>query len=115
MDDQLTFKPQITTLIRKLRSAARALIATRKLLNRRAKLLVYNAMFKANLEYGLVTYGDKLNKQQTNELMKLQKKSLRLIFNAKPNVHTKKLYKIVNIILFSRLQSALYWKVYVLF
>ena len=31
-------------------------------------------MFKANLEYGLVTYGDKLNKNQTNELMKLQKK-----------------------------------------
>ena len=55
-------------------------------------------MFKANLEYGLVTYGDKLNKQQTNELMKLQKKSLRLIFNAKPNVHTKKLYKIANIL-----------------
>ena len=30
--------------------------------------------------------------------MKLQKKSLRLIFNAKPNVHTKKLYKIANIL-----------------
>ena len=55
-------------------------------------------MFKANLEYGLVTYGDKLNKHQTNEIMKLQKKSLRLIFNAKPNVHTKKLYKIANIL-----------------
>ena len=98
LDDQLTFKPQINTLIRKLKSATRALVATRTLLNRRAKLLVYNAMFKANLEYGLVTYGDKLNKQQTNELMKLQKKSLRLIFNAKPNVHTKKLYKIANIL-----------------
>ena len=98
LDDKLTFKPQINTLIRKLKSATRALVATRTLLNRRAKLLIYNAMFKANLEYGLVTYGDKLNKNQTNELMKLQKKSLRLIFNAKPNVHTKKLYKIANIL-----------------
>ena len=30
-------------------------------------------MFKANFEYGLFTYGDKLNKHQTNELMKIQK------------------------------------------
>ena len=98
LDSKLSFKPQVNSLISKLNNATRALMATRRLLNRRSKLLLYNALFKANLEYGLIAYGDKLTTKQSNTISKLQKQSIRLIFNAKPKVHTKKLYEIAKIL-----------------
>ena len=98
LDSKLSFKPQVNSLISKLNNATRALMATRRLLNRRSKLLLYNALFKANLEYGLIAYGDKLTSKQSNTISKLQKQSIRLIFNAKPKVHTKKLYEIAKIL-----------------
>ena len=98
LDSKLSFKPQVNSLVSKLSNATRALMATRRFLNRRSKLLLYNALFKANLEYGLIAYGDKLTSKQSNTITKLQKQSIRLIFNAKPKVHTKQLYEIAKIL-----------------
>ena len=39
-----------------------------------------------------------MNKTQITNLLKLQKKALRLVFQARKNVHTDKLYKLSNII-----------------
>ena len=48
--------------------------------------MIYNALFKSNLEYGAISYFDKLNKTQLESLTTLQKQSLRLVFDAKPNL-----------------------------
>ena len=45
-----------------------------------------------------MTYMDKLSKTQMKELYSLQKKAVRLIFNARKNVHTEKLFKLTNIV-----------------
>ena len=42
-------------------------------------------------------YFDKLNKKQTDILNKLQKKAIRLVFNAKMRCHTGKLLKLAEI------------------
>ena len=92
-DSKLNFKAQAKILIEKLTKATRALLATRQLLNKNAKTMLYNSLFKANLEYAIVAYGDKLTNKQTDQITKLQKQCIRLIFNAKRGVHTKKLYE----------------------
>ena len=93
IDNKLKFKDQYKSLLKKLKNATRSLISTRKFLNTRTKLSIYNALFKSNLEYGSITYQDKLNNDQLNKLTKLQKICLRLIYNARPNSHTINLYK----------------------
>ena len=98
LDNQLKFDHQFNSLEKKLTKATNALLATRKLLSKKAKYMIYNALFKSNLEYGAISYFDKLNKTQLESLTTLQKQSVRLIFNAKPRVHTKKLYEITKIL-----------------
>ena len=63
----------------------------------KAKLLVYNALFRSYVDFGAITYFDKLNKTQLDELTKLQKNAIRLMFSARKNVHTDKLFKLSNI------------------
>ena len=60
--------------------------------------MIYNSLFKSNLEYGIITYGDKINESQNTRILKLQKQCLRLICNAKRGVHTKKLFESTKII-----------------
>ena len=91
IDNKLNFKKQFNILIKKLNTATRALLFTRKVLNYKAKMILYNSLFKQNLEYGCIAYFDKLTTTQINKITKLQKLALRLIFNTKPKVHTKKL------------------------
>ena len=76
----------------------KALICTRKILNYKAKFLIYNGLFKSHIDYCSITYMDKLTKTQMTKLEKLQKKAIRLILQAKMNVHTGKLFKLSNII-----------------
>ena len=63
----------------------------------KAKNIIYNSLFKSNLDYGSVTYQDKLKNTNIQKLMKLQKMCIRLIFNARPGIHTKKLFEISKI------------------
>ena len=83
IDEKLTFKTQVSKLKQKLTQTVKALICTRKILNYRAKMALYNGMFKANIEYGAVTYFDKISKKQLEQIKKLQKQAVRVIFNAK--------------------------------
>ena len=98
LDENLNFKPQFNSLYKKLTIATRALLTTRKLLNIPSKLLIYNSLFKSNLEYAAVAYFDKLTNTQIKKLTKLQKQALRFVFQTKPKVHTKKLFKATKII-----------------
>ena len=55
-------------------------------------------MFKSALDYAAVAYHDKINKKELNKISRLQKISIRLIFKAKPMVHTAPLFKMAGII-----------------
>ena len=96
-DNKLNFKPQFKNLEKKLKSTIYALLPIRKLLTTKAKNIIYNSLFKSNLDYGSVTYQDKLKNFNIQKLMKLQKMCIRLIFNARPGIHTKKLFEISKI------------------
>ena len=92
LDDKMNFKEQFNKLTKKLKEAINCLICTRNILNWKAKMMLYNALFKSHLEYGAVCYFDKLKKNQINQIIKLQKKAVRLIFRAPINSHTKNLF-----------------------
>ena len=98
IDDKLNFKSQFKNLTKKLRQATNALRCTSFTLNFRAKMMLYHGLFSSHMEYCAITYLDKLNKTQLKELTTLQKKAVRLVFNAKKTVHTSKLFKLAKII-----------------
>ena len=105
-DDKLNFEEQFNRVKSKLKNGVKALMCTRLTLNFRAKMLLYNGAFKSHIEYCSLAYLDKLNKKQINELYTLQKQAVRLIFNAKKNVHTEKLFKLAGILPLTKMYQA---------
>ena len=97
IDDKLNFKKQAEKLIKKLREATNALRCCRYALNFKAKRTLYFSLFNSHLEYGAYCYQDKLNKIQWQKITKLQKKCIRILFNAKNRTHTGKLFKLADI------------------
>ena len=97
IDEKMSFKEQFNNLNKKLKETVNALIAVRETLNYRAKIQLYHSFFESHLKYAAVTYFDKLNKTQIEILNKLQKKAIRLVFNAKMRCHTGKLLKLAEI------------------
>ena len=84
-DGELKFKQQYEILINKLEETVKALIAVRTLLNYKIKLLIYHSLFQSHLNYCSITYLDKLTTRQIDKVYQLQKKAIRLIFNARIN------------------------------
>ena len=98
LDNNLSFNTHINHVISKLRSGISALKLTRNILSYRCKKMIYNSLFKSHLDYCAILWHDKLNKTQTALITRLQKKAIRLIFSARWNVHTAKLFSISKII-----------------
>ena len=97
LDENLNFKRQYEAVKNKLENTVKALICTRNILNYRAKFQLYNALFESHVSYCAISYMDKLSKGQVQNLKQLQKKAIRLIFNAKKHSHTEKLFKLARI------------------
>ena len=93
----MSFNDQFNKLTKKLKETVNALIAVRETLNYRAKIQLYHSFFESHLRYAAVTYFDKLKKGKIEILKKLQKKAIRLVFNAKMRSHTGKLLKLADI------------------
>ena len=102
-DDKLKFNKQFEMVTNKLENTIKALICTRNTFNYKTKLLIYNSLFKSHIDYCTITYMDKLNKTQLEKLFILQKKAVRLIFSARGNVHTDKLFALSKIIPINKL------------
>ena len=98
IDDKLKFDEQFKRLKDKLKEGLKALICCRKIMNFKAKMLLYNGLIKSHLEYCTISYMDKFNKKQMNEIEKIQKQAIRLIFGARMKTHTSKLFKMAKII-----------------
>ncbi len=60
--------------------------------------IVYFALIESHLNYALLSWGSKLNHDQLNKLVALQKKAVRLIYNLKYNAHTATYFKKGNIL-----------------
>ena len=97
IDDRMTFRSQIEKVKNKLRSGIGALTMVRNCFNYKAKLALYNGLIKPYLDYGFLVYGDCLNKGQMATLEVLQKKAVRIIFNARFNTHSSQLFALSNI------------------
>ena len=93
----MKFDKQFLEVKKKLVNTVQALICVRDSLNYRAKLLIYNSLFKAHIDYSAIAYLERLSKTQLDELSKLQKNAIRLVFSTKRSVHTNKLFKLANI------------------
>ena len=93
----MKFTKQYEILYKKLEDTVKALGAVKYLLNYKTKILIYHSLFQSHVNYCTVAYFDKLNKGQIAELVGLQKKAIRRVFQAKYNVHTNKLFKLANI------------------
>ena len=101
-DEDLNFKKQYEMVYKKLEETTKALIATRVILNFKIKMLLYHSLFQSHLNYCSIAYQDKLSKGQVEKIYMLQKRAIRLIFRARPNSHTKNLFKLAKIIPFTR-------------
>ena len=106
IDSKLNFKDHFNKVKAKLIDGVKALKRTRQTLNFQAKYQLYNGYFKSHIEYCPITYMDKLSKTQMKELYSLQKQAVRLIFNARKNVHTEKLFKLANIVPITKLYES---------
>ena len=97
IDDKLNFKAHTSKVMKKLREATNALRCTRYSLSYKAKILIYHSLFASHLDYCSIVWHDKLNKKQWNEITKLQKKAIRICFNAKNKSHTAPLFKLAKV------------------
>ena len=97
-DNKLSFKHHTSKVLNKLRVATNALRCTRYSLTYKAKILIYHSLFASHLDYCSIVWQDKLNKTQWNEITKLQKKAIRICFNAKNKSHTGPLLKLAKVI-----------------
>ena len=97
LDDNLNFKKQYETVKNELENTVKALICTKNLLNFKAIFQLYNALFESHINYCSLSYMDKLSKGQIQNLQRLQKKAIRLIFNANKYSHTEKLFRLAKI------------------
>lgn len=80
----------------KMKQGIMALIGVKNVLNYSCKLKIYNALIKSHLEYAISAWYPKLRVAQKQFLGKLQKKAIRLVWNANYNEHTNILFSTSN-------------------
>ena len=85
-------------LKKKLRTGLLALSKLKKLKNKKIKILIYNALIKSHLMYGITAWYPTLTKKQRNGLQTLQKVAIRLIMGTNKKSHTGKFFKELKIL-----------------
>ena len=103
LNNNLDFKPQIRMVIKRMQNAIHALIRSKYTLSYKAKILIYNGIFKPILDYSALCWLDKLKQKDKDVITKLQKRAVRLIFKSRFNTHTAKLFKISKIVPFEHI------------
>jgi len=91
IDEKLNFEVHTQKIINKLKSANHILFKIKNTIPTKQKLLIYNSIFKAHLEYGVLIWTR--NKKDINDIFKLQKKAIRSIQGSKNKRHTEYMFK----------------------
>ena len=90
LDKHMTWKSHINKVVKKIAQITGALNNLKNMIPLAAKMHIYNALIVPHLNYGILAWGFS---SSTNNIYKMQKKSLRAINNSKYNSHTDPIFK----------------------
>ena len=89
LNEDPSLKSHVDKVTKKLISTNFLLNKTKKLLNTKQKILLYNALFRSNFEYGITAWGN----NNCNKLISLQKRAILHIHGATSRTHTEHLFR----------------------
>ena len=93
LDKSLNFNTHFQNTYKKALHGLRGLILTKNFLTYKAKCAIYHSLIHTHLAYCSIIWINEIKKGQLNQLKKLQKKAIRVIFNKRYNSHTGELFK----------------------
>ena len=96
IDENLTWKQQISDIAIKLNKANGILSKLRHFIDRKTLKSIYHAIFEPHLYYSSLVWAQ--NSNSIKILFVLQKKSLRIIYFLNHNAHTSPLFRDLNIL-----------------
>ena len=80
----------IQKLILKIKRNKYLLNNGKHLMDQNTKKLVYYSHIASHIQYGLLLWGNNVNKEQLNKLQKLQTRCLQLVYNKQTNINLNK-------------------------
>ena len=98
LDKNMTWKPHIKKISLKLSKTIGMMSKIKNLLSSNTLRTIYNSLFLPYINYGILCWGSKMK-----ELMKLQKKAVRIIVKERYNAHTEPIFKKLNLLKLSDL------------
>lgn len=99
-DNHLTWKAHISKISVKMSKSIGIMCKLKHFLSTDILLTLYNSLFLTYLNYGILCWKSKLN-----EVVKLQKKAIRILAAAKYNSHTEPLFKKLKLLIVSDIAS----------
>ena len=97
IDNQLKFQEHYQNVVKKLRTGLNGLILSKNILDYKAKLIVYHSLIHSHINYCPLVWLPNITSKEKKILINIQKKAVRIIFKAKYNEHTSKLFNKSNI------------------
>ena len=111
IDEKLSFKPHIESIRKRAQKYIFMINRAKKFVPQNVKVLLFNALIKSLIEYGIVVWGS-CCKYSLQPLVKIQKKAIRSIHNVSYCYHTlplfqsSKIMQIGELIVFNYLKTA---------
>ena len=93
LDKHLSWKFHINTKSQKISKTIGIMCKLKNFLPLHILLTIYNSLILPYLNYGILVWGT-----QSHKMVKLQKKSIRVITNSKYNAHTEPIYKTLRLL-----------------
>jgi len=93
INDTLSWSSHLNIVCNKLSRCVGVLRHVHKYVSPKVLILMYNSLFGAHINYGLLAWG-----LVSERILRLQKKAVRIICRQKFNAHTKPLFKQLNIL-----------------
>ena len=93
-NEHLSWKPHITHISNLITKTIGLLNRLKNILPTSIKLMIYNSLILSRINYGILAWG-----YNSERILKLQKKSVRLITLAKFNAHSEPIFKSLNLLI----------------
>jgi hypothetical protein len=88
LDSSLTWKPHLNFISQKIAKTNGIMTRLKKILPPNILKIMYDSLIQPYLQYGILVWGS-----SSDKLFKLQKRSIRILINAKYNAHTDPIFK----------------------
>ena len=102
LDELLTWDFHAKHVYSKVANAVFALSKLKNILPIKAKIIIYNSLFRSFIEFGICAWG-RTKSKQINRIISLQKRAMRCIANATYNAHTDPIFAKLGILKFNDL------------